>query len=115
MAIDPVWNEAGPEPTPRCSPEQRRAEVARLRAVLLARQRRFAEAREAFALALSLDPELDLQTDPAFWKLERGAHLAAVEACRDAGRDRDAAILQARIDYVFRPRLVVSRPAAGEA
>jgi hypothetical protein len=83
---------------------ERRARAAALRAMLLSRERRFDSARTAFAEAADLDPALDLTRTPAFWKLERAAHEAAIEAYVQAGRDRDAAVLRARIQSTFRPK-----------
>jgi hypothetical protein len=89
---------------------ERRARAAALRAMAMGRERRFDAARVAFAEAAGLDPLLDLTRTPAFWKLERAAHEAAIDAYLLAGRERDAAVLRARIQSTFRPKPV--RPRA---
>jgi hypothetical protein len=63
---------------------------------------------------LRADADLELTDEPGFWELERGAHLAAVDACRDAGRERAAMLLEAKLAVVYRPRLV-PRPEQGGA
>ena len=88
---------------PLTAPE-RRARAAALRALALGRGRRFAAARAAFIEAARLDPTLDLTRTPAFWQLERAAHEAAIEAYVEVGRDRDAAVLRARVQSTFRPK-----------
>lgn len=106
---------ASPAPAPdstlphqRPTAIERRARAACFRAVLLARQRRFAEAQTAFADALRLDPAVDLTAGEGFWDLERAAHDAAIRAYEAAGRSRSALELRARIGVRFRPRLVRS-------
>jgi hypothetical protein len=89
---------------------ERRARAAALRGMAFGRDRRFDAARIAFAEAAGLDPLLDLTRTPAFWKLERGAHEAAIAAYLQAGRERDAAVLHARVQSTFRPKPVRSRP-----
>src|SRR5687768_319549 len=89
---------------------ERRARAAALRALALSRERRFDAARAAFAEAAGLDPALDLTRTPAFWKLERAAHEAAIDAYQQAGRDRDAAVLRARVQSTFRPKALRPRP-----
>ena len=89
---------------------ERRARAAALRAMALGRERRFDAARAAFAEAAGLDPLLDLTRTPAFWKLERAAHEAAIDAYLQAGRERDAAVLRARVQSTFRPKPVRPRP-----
>jgi hypothetical protein len=91
---------------------ERRARAAALRAMALSRERRFASAGAAFAEAARLDPALDLTRTPAFWTLERAAHEAAIDAYAQAGRDRDAAVLRARVQSTFRPKPLRSRPQA---
>jgi hypothetical protein len=76
----------------------------------LSRERRFDAARAAFAEAAGLDPALDLTRTPAFWKLERAAHEAAINAYLQAGRERDAAVLRARVHSTFRPKPLRPRP-----
>lgn len=85
---------------------ERRARAAALRGLALGRQRRFDAARAAFAEAARLDPLLDLTRTPGFWRLERAAHEAAIAAYDDSGRDRDAAVLRARVRSTFRPKPV---------
>lgn len=97
-------------PTPLTAPE-RRARAAAFRGLLLARQRRFAEAEAAFAAALRLDPALDPTTIPTFWELERGGHEAVVGAYQAVDRTGDAATLSARLRRTYRPRLVRTRAA----
>ncbi len=89
---------------------ERRARAAALRAMALGRERRFDAARAAFAEAAGLDPLLDLTRTPAFWKLERAAHEAAIDAYLQAGRERDAAVLRARVQSTFRPKPLRPRP-----
>jgi hypothetical protein len=86
------------------SANERRARAAALRALALSRGRRFDAAGAAFTEAARLDPLLDLTRTPAFWKLERAAHEAAVDAYVQAGRERDAAVLRARVQSTFRPK-----------
>ena len=88
---------------------ERRARAAALRALALSRGRRFDAARVAFTDAARLDPTLDLTRTPAFWKLERAAHEAAIDAYVAAGRDRDAAVLRARVRSTFRPKALRPR------
>ncbi|HEU0116582.1 MAG TPA: hypothetical protein VFQ80_17960 [Thermomicrobiales bacterium] len=90
---------------------RQRGLAALTRGMLLARRRRFEAARAAFAEALRADADLDLFAEPGFWNLERSAHLAAIDACRDAGRERAAMLLEAKLAVVYRPRLL-PRPAA---
>jgi hypothetical protein len=89
---------------------ERRARAAALRAMALSRERRFDAARAAFAEAAGLDPVLDLTRTPAFWKLERAAHEAAIAAYLQTGRERDAAVLRARVHSTFRPKALRPRP-----
>ena len=91
---------------------ERRARAAALRAMAFGRERRFDAARVAFAEAAGLDPLLDLTRTPAFWKLERAAHEAAIDAYLQAGRERDAAVLRARVQSTFRPKPLRPRPQA---
>jgi hypothetical protein len=91
---------------------ERRARAAALRALALSRGRRFDGARAAFTDAALLDPALDLTRTPAFWKLERAAHEAAIDAYEAAGRDRDAAVLRARVRSTFRPKALRPRQEA---
>jgi hypothetical protein len=99
----PVAREAGqavPDRVDASAPlaaNERRARAAALRAMAFGRERRFDAARVAFAEAAGLDPLLDLTRTPAFWKLERAAHEAAIDAYLQAGRERDAAGLRARV------------------
>ena len=88
---------------------ERRARAAALRGMVLSRERRFDAARTAFAEAAGLDPVLDLTRTPAFWTLERAAHEAAIDAYAQAGRERDAAVLRARVQSTFRPKPLRSR------
>lgn len=91
---------------------ERRARAAALRAMAFGRERRFDAARAAFAEAAGLDPLLDLTRTPAFWKLERAAHEAAIDAYLQVGRERDAAVLRARVHSTFRPKPLRPRPQA---
>jgi hypothetical protein len=109
-APDAVSATAGPG-APLTAAE-RRARAAALRALALSRGRRFAAAETAFAEAASLDPELDLTRTPAFWKLERAAHEAAINAYVQVGRDRDAAVLRAQVRSTFRPKPLRTHPNA---
>jgi hypothetical protein len=113
---EPVAREEGraiPDAVDASTPlaaNERRARAAALRAMAFGRDRRFDAARTAFAEAAGLDPLLDLTRTPAFWKLERAAHEAAIDAYLQAGRERDAAVLRARVQSTFRPKPVRSRP-----
>ncbi len=91
------------------SANERRARAAALRALALSRGRRFDAAGVAFAEAALLDPMLDLTRTPAFWKLERAAHEAAIDAYVQAGRERDAAVLRAQVQSTFRPKALRPR------
>ena len=91
------------------SANERRARAAALRALALSRGRRFDAAGAAFAEAARLDPLLDLTRTPAFWTLERAAHEAAIDAYVQVGRERDAAVLRARVQSTFRPKPLRSR------
>jgi hypothetical protein len=92
------------------TPNELRARAAALRALALSRGRRFDAARAAFVEAARLDPALDLSRTPAFWKLERGAHEAAIDAYIEAGRAGDAAVLRARVRSTYRPKAIRARP-----
>jgi hypothetical protein len=98
------------DPAAPLAANERRARAAALRALALSRERRFDAARAAFAEAARLDPALDLTRTPAFWKLERAAHEAAIDAYLQAGRERDAAVLRARVQSTFRPKPLRPRP-----
>jgi hypothetical protein len=89
---------------------ERRARAAALRAMALSRERRFDAAMAAFTEAARLDPVLDLTRTPSFWTLERAAHEAAIAAYAQAGRERDAAVLRARVHSTFRPKPLRPRP-----
>ena len=99
-----------PGPTVPLSANERRARAAALRALALSRGRRFDAAGAAFTEAARLDPLLDLTRTPAFWTLERSAHEAAIDAYVQAGRERDAAVLRARVQSTFRPKPLRPRP-----
>ncbi|MGH2618685.1 MAG: hypothetical protein ACRDJC_25945 [Thermomicrobiales bacterium] len=99
-----------PSPSGPLTADERRARAAALRALALSRGRQFGAARAAFTDAARLDPRLDLTRTPAFWTLERAAHEAAIDAYVDVGRDRDAAVLRARVRSTFRPRALRARP-----
>jgi hypothetical protein len=93
-------------PTGDLTPNERRARVAAVRGFVRAREQHFDAARGFFAEAASLDPRLDLATIPHFWNLPRGGQQAAIDAYELAGRERDAAMLVARVRRTFRPRLM---------
>ena len=113
VAVQPSRVSVGPEPpSGPLTAAERRARAAALRALALSRGRRFDAARAAFTDAALLDPTLDLTRTPAFWKLERAAHEAAVDAYVAAGRDRDAAVLRARVRSTFRPKALRPRQEA---
>jgi hypothetical protein len=103
---------ARPDASMPLAANERRARAAALRAMTLSRERRFAAAAAAFAEAARLDPVLDLTRTPAFWSLERAAHEAAIDAYAQAGRERDAAVLRARVQSTFRPKPLRPRPQA---
>jgi hypothetical protein len=115
-SLAPVAREQGPavgaevDASAPLAANERRARAAALRAMALSRERRFDAARAAFAEAAGLDPVLDLTRTPAFWKLERAAHEAAIAAYLQAGRERDAAVLRARVHSTFRPKPLRPRP-----
>ena len=92
------------DPNTPLTANERRARAAALRALALSRGRRFDAAGAAFTEAARLDPDLDLTRTPAFWRLERAAHEAAIAAYVRAGRERDAAVLRARVQSTFRPK-----------
>lgn len=94
------------------SPNERRARVAAVRGLVRARERHFDAAATFFAEAATLDPRLDLTKIPHFWTLPRGGHQAAIEGYERAGRERDAAMLIARVRKAFRLRLV--SPSSGD-
>ena len=114
----PVTREAGqavpdrPDASTPLAVNERRARAAALRGMAFGRERRFDAAKAAFAEAARLDPLLDLTRTPAFWKLERAAHEAAIDAYLQAGRERDAAVLRARVQSTFRPKPLRPRPQA---
>ena len=115
--LSPLWRgEQGPavpaavDAAAPLAANERRARAAALRAMAFGRERRFDAARTAFAEAAGLDPLLDLTRTPAFWKLERAAHEAAIDAYLQAGRERDAAVLRARVQSTFRPKPLRPRP-----
>ena len=110
---DPLPAETVAEETPllgRLGAEQRRAEAAALRGLMLARRGRYDAAETAFAEAAGRDPALDLASAAAFWELPRGGQDAAVRAYERAGRVRDAAVLGATIRHRFAPRALPRRP-----
>ena len=112
-ASDARQSPASPgEPDAPLTAAERRARAAALRALALSRGRRVDAARDAFTHAALLDPKLDLSRTPTVWKLERAAHEAAIDAYVAAGRDRDAAVLRARVRSTFRPRALRPRQEA---
>jgi hypothetical protein len=92
------------------TPNERRARVAAVRGIVRAREHQFEAATRHFAEAARLDPRLDLTTIPSFWSFPRGGHQAAIEAYECADRERDAAMLVARVRRAFRPRQVLFPP-----
>jgi hypothetical protein len=98
------------DPNAPLSAHELRARAAALRALALSRGRRFDAAQAAFAEAARLDPSLDLTRTPGFWKLERGAHEAAIDAYVEVGRAGDAAVLRARVHSTYRPKAIRARP-----
>lgn len=89
---------------------EQRARVAAVRGFVRAREDAFDDARSFFTEAAKLDPRLDLTTIPNFWSLPRGGQQAAIDAYDLAGRERDAAMLIARVRKTFRPKLIASTP-----
>lgn len=83
---------------------EQRARVLALRGLSQARDGDYERAQTTFASAARLDPRLDLALLPAFWRLPRRAHEAAIAALHDANRARDAAALTATVKIRFRPR-----------
>ncbi len=67
------------------------------RALRLAAQHRFNEARSAFHTAIAADPRFDPADVSGFWDLPRRGMFAAIEAYEDHGRYHDAAALEIRI------------------
>jgi hypothetical protein len=92
------------------TPDEQRARVAAVRGLMRARDQQFEAARGCFAEAARLDPRLDLARIPNFWNLPSAGHQAAIDAYELVGRDRDAAVLIARVRKMFRPRLVSVSP-----
>lgn len=86
--------------------ETRRAESAAMRGVFLARSRRYAAAEAAFVEAIGLDATLDLLASEAFWTMPRAGQEAAMRAYGGVGRARDAAVVKATLQAVYRPRLI---------
>jgi hypothetical protein len=97
-------------PTGDLTPNEQRARVAAVRGLVRAREERFDAACVFFTEAATLDPRLDLATIPSFWNLPRGGQQAAIDAYELAGRERDAAMLIARVRRHFRPRLFAHTP-----
>ena len=97
-------------PTGDLTPNEQRARVAAVRGFVRAREQRFDDATGFFTEAATLDPRLDLATIPRFWTLPRGGQQAAIDAYERAGRERDAAILIARVRKQFRLKLIASPP-----
>lgn len=105
----PVPESSGPDVPAASGPltaAEVRARATALRALLLARQRRYDAAETAFVDAARFDPALDLASVPTFWALERGGHEAAIRAYERVGRPNEAALLAARVRRTFRPRMV---------
>jgi hypothetical protein len=97
-------------PTGDLTPNEQRARVAAVRGYVRAREQHFEAARSFFTEAATLDPRLDLATIPRFWNLPREGQQAAIDAYELAGRERDAAMLIARVRKTFRPKLMTSSP-----
>ena len=102
--------EPAPSGTGPLTANERRARAAALRALAFGRARRFDAAQAAFQDAATLDPALDLTRVPTFWSLERGAHEAAIAAYVAADRTGDAAVLRAKVQSVYRPKPLRTRP-----
>jgi hypothetical protein len=109
LAIESRQRSVDASPSGPLTADERRARAAALRALALSRARQFGAAKIAFADAARLDPLLDLTRTPAFWTLERAAHEAAIDAYVAAERDRDAAVLRARVRSTFRPKALKPR------
>jgi hypothetical protein len=92
------------------APWEQRARIVALRGLSQARAGEYDQARETFRDAVTLDRSLDLRRLPAFWKLPRPAHDAAVAALYAAERHRDAAALRADLKTRFRPRVLPEKP-----
>jgi hypothetical protein len=90
---------------------ERGARSAAVRGLFLARSGRFAEARDAFAIAAA-EPSVDLTRIPGFWDLSRAGMVAAMHAYEDASRFREAAALGARLRLMHRPRSISVLPPA---
>lgn len=86
-----------------------RAGTAARRAMQLAQNHRFDEARSAFHAAMVADPRLDPGSLPGFWDLPRRGMFSAIEACEDLGRYHAAALLEVRILQASRPVKVALR------
>jgi len=96
--------------TGELTPVEKRARVAAIQGFVRAREEAFDDACTFFAEAATLDPHLDLTTIPHFWNLPRGGQQAAIDAYDLAGREREAAMLIARVRKTFRPKLIASKP-----
>lgn len=84
----------------------RRAGWAAARGIALAATGRDEGATRAFTEALRLDPTLDLALVPGFWDVPRSGQEAAVRACAAVGQSREAAVLDAVLRLIYRPRVV---------
>jgi len=80
-----------------------RAGSAARRAMQLAQNHRFDEARSAFHSAMVADPHFDPASLPGFWDLPRRGMFSAIEACEDLGRYHAAVLLEVRILQASRP------------
>lgn len=92
---------------------QRASRLQAERGLLLAHGGRLVEAVEAFSVAAQ-DPDINLGELPGFWDLPRNGMLTAVRAYERAGRIRDAAVLDARIRHLLKPRPLRSVPVRSE-
>jgi hypothetical protein len=92
---------------------QRGSRLQAERGLLLAHGGRLIEAVEAFAVAAQ-DPDIDLGELPGFWDLPRNGMLTAVRAYERAGRVRDAAVLEARVRHLLKPRPLRPVPVRSE-
>lgn len=80
------------------------------RALRLAHEHRFDEARSAFHLAIAADDRLDPAEVTGFWDLPRRGMFAAIEAYEDLYRYHEAARLERRILEASRLANQATRP-----
>jgi hypothetical protein len=93
--------------------EERHARKVAVKGLYFAHNGDIDEAFACFLQAVS-EYDVDLTELPPFWKMTRGAILAAADAYEVVGRYREAAAIQARVRTELRPRNVVPLRPAGD-